>query len=145
MAAAERMFGGRCSDDDFCYFSLWMVGLGEDSFGRALADADALDDAPEVQHLAGRTWTGWGEDWPGWELLDYVALEAHGLVAGDPDECGDAFHAAVKAQQGENLITRGPAGERWDVRDEGEAARRLPRLSVMFPLSADSLRICQLR
>lgn len=62
----------------------------------------------------------------------------NGLVAGDPDECGDAFHAAVKAQQGENLTTRGPAGERWDVRDEGEAARRLPRLSVMFPLIADS-------
>ena len=67
-----------------------------------------------------------------------MASEAHGLVSGDPDECSDAFHTAVKAQQDKELVTRGPAGERWNVRDEDEATRRLPTLSVMFPLSADS-------
>lgn len=138
VAAAERIFGGRCSDDDFCYFSLWMVGLGKDAFGRAVLDPDALADTPEVLRLAGRTWRTWGDDWPGWESLDYVALEAHGLVTGDPDECGDAFYAAVKTRRGEHAVSQGLAGKRWNVRDEDEAARRLPRLSVMFPLNADA-------
>ncbi|MGC5346974.1 DUF4240 domain-containing protein [Streptomyces sp. DT171] len=35
VAAAERIFGGRCSDDDFDYFGLWMVGLVGEVFGRA--------------------------------------------------------------------------------------------------------------
>ncbi|MFJ3310507.1 DUF4240 domain-containing protein [Streptomyces sp. NPDC086549] len=138
VAAAERIFGGRCSDDDFCYFDLWMVGLGKDTFGRAVLDPDALADAPEVLRLAGRTWKTWGDDWPGWESLDHVALEAHGLATGDPDECGDAFYAAVETQRAEHAVSQGLAGKRWNVRDEDEAARRLPRLSVMFPLSADA-------
>lgn len=138
VAAAERIFGGRCADDDFDYFGLWMVGLGGEVFGRAVLDPDALADAPEVLALAGRHWRAWGEDWPGWELLDYVASEAFGLVTGDPDECGEDFYAAVQAQRGEQVVSRGLAGERWNVRDEVEAARRLPRLSAMFPLSDDS-------
>ncbi|MER6194255.1 DUF4240 domain-containing protein [Streptomyces cyaneofuscatus] len=135
VAAAERIFGGRCSDDDFDYFGLWMVGLGGEVFGRAVLDPDALADAPRVPALAGRSWRNWGEDWPGWELLDYVASEAYGAVTGDPDPCGEAFYAAVRAQRGEHVGSRGLAGERWNVRDEAEATRRLPRLSVMFPLS----------
>ncbi|MEY9835637.1 DUF4240 domain-containing protein [Streptacidiphilus sp. EB103A] len=138
VAAAERIFGGRCSDDDFDYFGLWMVGLGGEVFGRAVLDPDALADAPEVLALTGRHWRAWGEDWPGWELLDYVASEAFGLVAGDADECGEDFYAAVQAQRGEQVASRGLAGEHWNVRDEVEAARRLPRLSAMFPLSDDS-------
>ncbi|MEU9321800.1 DUF4240 domain-containing protein [Streptomyces sp. NPDC048295] len=137
-AAAERIFGGRCSDDDFCYFGLWMVGLGKEAFGRAVLDPDALADTPAVMRLTGRTWRSWGDDWPGWESLDYVALEAFGLVTGDPDECGDAFYAAVRTRRGEHAVGQGPTGKRWNVWDEEEAARRLPRLSVMFPLSADA-------
>ncbi|MFJ3127657.1 DUF4240 domain-containing protein [Streptomyces sp. NPDC086993] len=56
VAAAEQIFGGRCSDDDFDYFGLWMVGLGGKIFGRAVLDPDALADAPEVLALAGRGW-----------------------------------------------------------------------------------------
>ncbi|MFK0111613.1 DUF4240 domain-containing protein [Streptomyces sp. NPDC091217] len=138
VAAAERIFGGRCSDDDFDYFGLWMVGLGGEIFGRAVLDPDALADASEVLALTGRSWRDWGEDWPGWELLDYVASEAYGFVTGDSDPCGEEFHAAVRAQRGEHVVNRGLAGEGWNVRDEAEATRRLPRLSVMFPLRTDS-------
>ncbi|MEU0788375.1 DUF4240 domain-containing protein [Streptomyces sp. NPDC006173] len=138
VAAAERTFGGRCSDDDFDYFGLWMVGLEGEIFGRAVLDPDALADVPEVLALAGRSWRGWGEDWPGWELLDYVASGAYELVTGDPDPCGEEFYAAVQAQRGEHLVSRWLAGERWNVREEAEATRRLPRLSAMFPLHADS-------
>lgn len=78
------------------------------------------------------------EDWPGWELLDYVASEAYELVTGDPYPCSEEFCAVVRARRGEHVASRGLAGERWNVRDEAEATRRLPRLSAMFLLCAGS-------
>ncbi|MFF7213598.1 DUF4240 domain-containing protein [Streptomyces sp. NPDC008238] len=135
VAAAERIFGGWCSDDGFCYFGLWMVGLGREAFERAVADPDALARTPEVRRLVGRPRSEWGGAWPEWESLDYVALEAHELVAGESDDCGDAFYDAVNARASSGAGPRGPAGERWDVRDEAEASRKLPRLSSVFPLT----------
>lgn len=134
VAAAQRIFGGRCSDDDFEYFGLWMVGLGGEAFGQALLDPDTLAETPEVLALTGRHWRTWGEDWPGWELLDYAAAEAYELVTGDPED----FYAAMEARRHECAADRGQTGERWNVRDEDEATRRLPRLSAMFPLSDDA-------
>ncbi|WP_405992459.1 DUF4240 domain-containing protein [Streptomyces sp. NBC_00986] len=138
-AAADLILGGRCSDDGFCCFGLWMVGLGRDVFRRAVtdpdADPDALADAPEIHELARRPRELWNDDWPDWESLDYVAMEAYGIVTGVDDD-GDAFDDAVEAEKGEGNGGSGPLGERRDVRDEsdeGEAAHRLPRLSVMFP------------
>jgi hypothetical protein len=133
-AAAERIFGGWCSDDGFCYFGLWMVGLGRNAFSRAIVDPDALADTPEVQCLVGHPRELWNDDWPEWESLDYVAMEAYGLLVGIDDDCGDAFYEAVEAEQGDIEGSRGPLGEQWDVRSEGEATRKLPRLSTMFPL-----------
>jgi len=133
-AAADRIFGGWCSDDGFCYFGLWMVGLGREAFSRAVADPDALADAPQVQCLVGRPRERWNDDWPGWESLDYVAMEAYRGLAGVHDDCGEAFYKAVEAEQGAGEGSSGPLGQRWDVRREDEAARKLPRLSVMFPL-----------
>jgi hypothetical protein len=137
-AAAERIFGRWCSDDSFCYFGLWMVGLGRDAFERAVADPDNLADAPEVQRLAGRSLNDWkDDDWPAWESLDYVALEAYELLVGDTADCGDGFYDAVAGQQDDATVAGGPAGERWDVWGE-EAVRKLPRLSSLFPLRAGS-------
>ncbi|MFJ7413645.1 DUF4240 domain-containing protein [Streptomyces sp. NPDC098077] len=50
-AAAERTFGGWCSDDGFCYFRLWMVGIGREAFVRAVIDPDSLADTPEIRRL----------------------------------------------------------------------------------------------
>jgi hypothetical protein len=136
-AAADRIFGGRCSDDGFCYFRLWMVGLGREAFTRAVADPDTLAAAPEVQRLAGRPLDAWGDDWPGWESLDYVAPQAYEAAAGADDaddECGESFYDAVAAERRDRADRSGPRGERWDARREDEAARRLPRLSATFPL-----------
>ncbi|MFD5483450.1 DUF4240 domain-containing protein [Streptomyces hawaiiensis] len=133
-AAADRIFGGWCSDDGFCYFGLWMVGLGRETFSRAVADPDALADAPEVQRLVGRPREMWNDDWPGWESLDYVAMEAYGVLTGVDDDRGDAFYEAVEAERHGGGRSSGPLGERWDVRREDEAARKLPRLSAMFSL-----------
>ncbi|MFF4574142.1 DUF4240 domain-containing protein [Streptomyces sp. NPDC001410] len=134
-AAADRVLGGWCSDDGFCYFGLWMVGLGREAFSRAVVDPDALADALEVQRLVGRPREMWNDDWPGWESLDYVAMEAYGILTSDDDDCGDEFYEAVEAAEQHGELARpGPLGDRWDVRREDEAARKLPRLSAMFPL-----------
>lgn len=112
-----------------------MVGLGREAFTRAVADPDALAAAPEVQALVGRRREAWNDDWPEWESLDYVAMKAYGIVTGADDDCAEEdFYEAVDAQQGDGGDNTGPRGERWDVRRADEAARRLPRLSAMFPL-----------
>ncbi|MEV7432584.1 DUF4240 domain-containing protein [Streptomyces griseoviridis] len=133
-AAADRIFGGWCSDDGFCCFGLWMAGLGRDAFSRALADPDSLADVPEVQRLVGRPREMWNDDWPEWESLDYVALEAYGSLIGVDDDCSEAFYEDDETEQGDGESSSEPLGQRWDVRREDEAARKLPRLSVMFPL-----------
>lgn len=133
-AAADRIFGGWCSDDGFCYFGLWMVGLGRDAFSRALADPDSLADVPEVQCLMGRPREMWNDDWPEWESLDYVAMEAYRGLTGVDDFCSEAFYEDVEAEHGDGEGSSGPLGQRWDVRSEDGAARKLPRLSVMLPL-----------
>ncbi|MEU7116217.1 DUF4240 domain-containing protein [Streptomyces sp. NPDC046182] len=132
-SAADRIFGGWCSDDGFCYFGLWVVGLGREAFTTAVANPDALADVSEIQRLVGRPRQMWNDDWPQWESLDYVAMEAYGLLAGVDDACGEAFYEAVGAEEGDGAGSSGPLGERWDARCETDVARRLPRLSAMFP------------
>ncbi|WP_225446889.1 DUF4240 domain-containing protein [Streptacidiphilus sp. PB12-B1b] len=130
-AAARRIFGGRCTDDDLEYFGLWLIGLGPDAYRRALLDPDTLADAPEVLALAGRHWTTWGEDWPGWETLDYAASEAYELATGDQDD----FHDALEAHRDTHPAAAGPTIEPQTAHDHPEAARRLLKLSTLFPLT----------
>ncbi|WP_329177903.1 DUF4240 domain-containing protein [Streptomyces sp. NBC_01477] len=145
--AADRIFGGWCSNDAFRAFQYWLIGLGRAVFEAAVNDPDVLAYAPEVSRLAGRPRAGWSaEDRPGWPALDTLGLEAYELATGPAEDFGDAFYAAVRASQGAAADVPGrtwspapsggrdPAGRRWTARDEEEAARRLPRLSVMFPL-----------
>ncbi|MYS22809.1 Protein of unknown function [Streptomyces sp. DvalAA-14] len=174
-AAADRIFGGWCSDDAFCYFQRWMVSLGRPVFEAALTDADVLAYAPEVLRLSGRPRAAWSDDdWPQWESLAYLAREAYEQLAvgpgdsgdsggpGDPaapgtpaaagtsrapatpvgrDDRGSAFDAATRAlldSASRNRPGLTPAGRRWSVLDEAESARRLPRLTEMFPLGDPS-------
>ncbi|MFE4371700.1 DUF4240 domain-containing protein [Streptomyces sp. NPDC056835] len=132
--AAERIFGGWCSDDSFCYFRLWAVGLGRTTFEQAVRNPDTLAEAPEVRRLVGRPRGSWDDDWPEWEELDYVAAEAHEQVTGVSDEY-EAFYTAVDARQSGDEVVRDPLGERWDVRGEVEATRKLPQLSSKFPIT----------
>ncbi|MDH6580570.1 DUF4240 domain-containing protein [Kitasatospora sp. MAP5-34] len=131
-AAADQILGG-CSDDSFWYFQLWIVGLGREVFERAAADPDSLAQTPELRRLAGRPIAAWSDDeWPEWESLDYVAAEAFEELTGEEDGLDDALAAA-----GLDLpACPEPTGDPWDVRNAAEAARRLPRLSTLFPLPA---------
>jgi hypothetical protein len=137
-AAADRIFGGWCSDDSFCYFQRWMVGLGRPVFEAALSDADVLAYAPEVLRLSSRPRAAWPDDaWPQWESLAYLAPDAYEQLTGAFEDCGDAFYAAARAllDSATPRSPRSPTGQRWSVLDELESARRLPRLTAMFPLA----------
>jgi Protein of unknown function (DUF4240) len=133
-AAADRVFGGWCSDDTFCWFQHWLIGLGRPVFEAAVRDPDSLAYVPEVLRLSGRPREAWHDDHPTWESLDRLAPEVYERVAALP---ADALDAAVRARRFPG--PRGAAaldGDRWSALDEPEAARRLPRLSEMFPLPA---------
>jgi hypothetical protein len=77
LCATERIFEGWCSEDGFCYFRLWLVGLGRKTFEEAAAQPDSLARVMEVRRLAGRPLRSSGDEWPEWESLDYVAMEAY--------------------------------------------------------------------
>lgn len=136
-AAADRIFGGWCSDDTFCFFQRWMVGLGRPVFEAAVHDPDALAYAPEVLRLSGLPRDAWGEDWPVWPSLGDLAVHAYEAATGACDD-GDSFFRAttalLDADRPYRMRPSTPSGSRWSVLDEPEAVRRLPRLSMMFPL-----------
>jgi hypothetical protein len=133
--AAHQICDGLCSVDGFWYFQAWLVGLGREGFERVVAEPDALADVPQVRRLAGRGVDSWSEDeWPEWEALDYVAGRAYAQVTGEVE----GFEEAIEARGHDSSLSPEPAGERWDFEDAAEVARRFPRLSRMFPPSAEA-------
>jgi hypothetical protein len=122
--AATVILRGWCSDDGFWYFQTWLIGQGRETFERAAVDPDALTDVPAVRALAGRPRREWGEEWPGWEELGYVAEDAHG----DSDTLFDAL-----TRRGHWFRSSpAPADEEWDLSDRTGTTRRYPRLSALF-------------
>src|SRR5262245_19737529 len=71
--AANQIMNGICSTDAFWYFQPWLIGQGRQWYELAVQEPDNLADIPAVRALAGRRMREWGEDWPQWEELDYVA------------------------------------------------------------------------
>jgi hypothetical protein len=136
--AAYRILGG-CSDDGFCDFRTWLMSLGRQTFERVVDDPDALAELPQVSRLAGRERADWTPaEWPGWEGLNYVASEAFEGVRGE----GANIYRAVE----EHRARPRPAtlqDEDWHFDDPAETARRLPRLTGLFP-SSDAQRTARL-
>lgn len=116
------------SDDGFWYFQAWLIGQGREVFEAAVADPDSLAEAPAIRALAGRDPDDWAEDeWPDWELLDYVASEAYEEVT-DGDDLDDALEAR-------GLLFRSspePSDPPFDLGDPSERRRRYPRLCALF-------------
>ena len=115
----------------------WLVGLGPETLSRVAEDPDNLADVPEIRRLAGRSTDEWAEDeWPDWEILDYVADTAHERRTGEEESLDDA----LAERDHESPTDAEPEDDRWDFEDAGEVARRFPRLAAMFPLTDRAVR-----
>ena len=104
-------------DDRSCGLML----QGRATFERALAAPDSLADLPVVQRMAAT-----GKGWLGCEEMLYAARNAYERSTGS----ADAFDAAFDGPPGERPAP--PGGDRWDVEDDAEMRRRLPRLAELF-------------
>jgi hypothetical protein len=119
---------GLCSTDGFFYFQPWLVGLGRDMFERVVADPDALAEVPDVQRLAGRSVKEWQDDeWPEWESLNYVAIEAYETVTGE-----DGLEEALEARGVERVFDPEPDGDEWNHESAEERQVRIPRLAALL-------------
>ncbi|WP_214327664.1 DUF4240 domain-containing protein [Nonomuraea sediminis] len=126
--AMRALFGGG-SGDGFWYFQMWLVGLGREVFERVAEDPDALADVPEVHRLLAimrqhHTWTN--DDWPEFECLDYVADEAWERVTGTAEE---GLAEVLMARGYELCALPDPGDEEWELDDDEESSRRLPRIA----------------
>jgi len=127
--AAWYIMQGWCSDDGFWYFQPWLVGLGRDAFERVAANPDALAELEQIRRLAGRATSDWSEnEWPQWELLNYVAIHAHELATGQED----GLDHALEAQGLQRICDASPEDETWDYDDPDELRARFPRLTNLL-------------
>ncbi|MFC6595091.1 DUF4240 domain-containing protein [Kitasatospora paranensis] len=111
---AAYLINGGCSDDGFDYFRGWLVTRGREVFEQAVAEPDSLAGLAAVRAAAEA-----GEDLDGEDTLA-VAWTAHRAATGEdlPDDCFTLSYPDIRFA--------------WDFDDEGETARRLPRLSALF-------------
>lgn len=120
---AAYVVEGGCSDDGFMDFRNGLILAGRGTFERAVADPDSLADHPAVAAMAGE-----GSAWFGFESLDALVGDAWSRVTGEDDE---AYFAARDSSSHAGSGAE-PWGESWDFDDDGENARRLPRLTALF-------------
>jgi hypothetical protein len=127
--AAWIIMQGWCSDDGFFYFQPWLVGLGHQTFERVADNPDSLADTPQIRRLAGRPSSDWSDDeWPEWELLNYVARNAYERATGDED----GLDNALEAQGLHRICDAAPEDDPWDYDDPGQRLARLPRLTALL-------------
>ncbi|MBC6457606.1 DUF4240 domain-containing protein [Actinomadura sp. HBU206391] len=117
--AAAYLIEGGCGDDGFMDFRAGLILLGRTTFTRAVDDPDSLADLPVVIRMA----DGDG-GWIGCEDMNHAAHTAYERVQGETD----SYDAAMSTPGWPDRA----AGERWDLEDDDEMRRRLPRLAELF-------------
>ncbi|MFI6514924.1 DUF4240 domain-containing protein [Spirillospora sp. NPDC050679] len=120
---AAYLIEGGCGDDGFMDFRAGLMLQGREAFERAVADPDSLADLPVVRRMGTE-----GQGWLGCEGFSYAARDAYRRARGE----ADAFDAAMEAALAAMARPSRPSGEDWDVEDEAETLRRLPRLAELF-------------
>ncbi|MCF0094123.1 hypothetical protein B0E54_02964 [Micromonospora sp. MH99] len=119
---------GFLSDDGFSDFQAGLVGLGRVAFESAARDPDSLADHPAVRQISASE----GRDlWIGDEALQFAAQQAYEQLTGDDEAFWDAVESAESAATAPPPSPE-PADERWDLSDEAEWRKRLPRLFELF-------------
>ncbi|MEU4821266.1 DUF4240 domain-containing protein [Actinomadura sp. NPDC023710] len=120
---AAYLIEGGCGDDGFMDFRAGLVLLGREVFTRAVADPDALAAVPTVTRMS----RGEG-GWIGCEALHYAPRTAYHRVMGETTSFDTAMEDAVRSMR----RPEAPLGAGWDVEDDDESRRRLPRLAALF-------------
>lgn len=125
---AAQLIEGGCGDDGFMDFRAGLVLLGRKTFTRAVADPDSLAELSVVVRM-GRDEKGW----IGCEDMAYAPRAAYERAQGETDSFDAVMEAVVPGMD----RPAHPAGEGWDLDDEDETRRRLPRLAALFVDQAD--------
>ncbi|MFA1547585.1 DUF4240 domain-containing protein [Actinomadura chokoriensis] len=120
---AAYLIEGGCGDDGFMDFRSGLVLLGREVFTRAVADPDSLAAVPTVIRMS-REESGW----IGCEALHYAPRNAYRQVMGETT----SFDTAMETAVGSMRRPGAPTGAGWDVEDDDETRRRLPRLAELF-------------
>ncbi|MFB4307392.1 DUF4240 domain-containing protein [Actinomadura sp. GTD37] len=120
---AAYLVEGGCGDDGFMDFRAGLVLLGREVFTRAVADPDSLAALPTVARMS-REEGGW----IGCEALHYAPMDAYHRVMGETASFDTAMETAVRSMRRPET----PAGADWDVEDDDETRRHLPRLAALF-------------
>ncbi|HEX6870285.1 MAG TPA: DUF4240 domain-containing protein [Micromonosporaceae bacterium] len=127
--AAALIEHGFLGDDSFEDFRAGLVALGRETYERALADPDSLADHPLVQEIAQAN----DPRWLGREDLLYAAAHAYTNVTGEDEvsfiDFAEGMRPEVSPDDGGDAEHSDPE---WDLADEAETKRRLPRLTGMF-------------
>ncbi|MER5648640.1 DUF4240 domain-containing protein [Streptosporangium sp. NPDC002524] len=142
--AVYRLLIGWGSLDGFEYFVKWLVSLGRTAFEQVAAGADRVIELPEFlrllelrrTRLADDEFPVWSaEEEPEFELLGYVTFGPYEKATGmDAAHLGEAVSArGVDARF--PLVGAAFDGEEWDLDDEVEFARRLPRVARYLGIS----------
>jgi hypothetical protein len=112
--AAAYIINGGASDDGFYYFRCWLIGMGRDIYGKAIADPDSLADVVSPR------WDAEGIDA---EAEIYAAAHRAWMqVTGEPDT----------AQYPARNETTELVGQDWDFDDDELMQRHFPRLSAVY-------------
>ncbi|HBN76796.1 MAG TPA: hypothetical protein DD473_13445 [Planctomycetaceae bacterium] len=107
--AACILINGGAGDDGFYYYRCWLIGMGQEVYENALANPDSLVDVVSADDVA--------------EAEIYAAAHrAWMVVTGNPD-------TAPYPSRNEQTELK---GQDWNIDDEAEVTKRMPRLSKMF-------------
>jgi hypothetical protein len=122
--AALLIEHGFLGDEGFDDFRAGLVALGRATFERAAGDPDSLAEHPLVREIAQAN----DPRWLGREDLLFVASHAYAAVTGEPEIT--FYEYAESLREGEAPEVADSA--EWEITDEAETRRRLPRLSQLF-------------
>jgi Protein of unknown function (DUF4240) len=118
--AVAYLIGGGCSDDGFIDFRAGLIAQGREWYQKAAASPDSLADHPAVADARHSLC-----DNPlFYEEVNYAASTAFQRVSGEEH----AFWDALEARGPGDCLT--VIGEAFDLDDDQEMRRRLPRLSA---------------